>query len=88
MNLNLSADLIQNLIMFFVIGLICFVYNKPIATELSKVYSIPLKWLFGEKQWLQPLNRTIISGLRLALYGGVSIAVIVLLLTLGSILNF
>ena len=85
MNLDLSADLIQNGIMFFAIGTICFLYNKPIATELAKVYTVPLKWLFEGKEWLEPLNRTIIFGLRLALYGGVLIAVIALLLTLGSI---
>jgi len=87
MSLNLSGDLIQNLIIFSIIGTICFVYNKPIATEFAKAFLTPLRWVFGEKSWLQSLAPIVVFGLRLALYGGVFIAVIVLLLTLGSILN-
>lgn len=85
MNLNLSTYLIQNLIIFLGLGLICLIYNEQIANEVAKLYTIPIKLMFGEKEWFEKVRKIIIFGLRMALYGGVLVSVVVLLLTLGSI---
>jgi hypothetical protein len=87
MSLILSTKLIQNLIIFLGLGLICLIYNKPIANEVSKLFTVPLRFIFGEKEWFEKIRKIIIFGLRLALYGGVLVSLIVILLTLGSILK-
>ncbi|HEY0220763.1 MAG TPA: hypothetical protein VGC58_00915 [Candidatus Paceibacterota bacterium] len=87
MNLNLSTNLIQNLIIFLGLGSICLIYNKVIANEVSKLFTVPIRLMFGEKEWFEKIRKIIIFGLRMALYGGVLVSLVVLLLTLGSILR-
>lgn len=73
--------------MFFLIGVICLVYNKPIARELGKLYIYPIRLLFGEKKWIVTTQRYFILWARLTLYFGVIVSLIVIILEAINLLG-
>lgn len=70
----------SDVLLFTLMGLICFFYNKPIAQELGRINFFPIRWLFGEKKWVVAAQRYFVLFMRFTLYGGVllSLAVIIL----------
>jgi len=86
--MNLTSSVLQNIIIFSLLGFICFRYNEPVAKEMSKLFLVPLKWLIGEEgKWYRIIEKFVVLTARAVLYSGVVISVIVLLLSLATVIN-
>lgn len=75
------------LIQFLIIGIVCFVYNKPLARELARIYAAPFRWIFGEKPWVVKMTYYFSIWMRIGLYGGAVMSLVVIVLTIGNIYN-
>jgi len=64
-------------------GIILLAYNRPIASELTRLYFIPMQWIFGEKPWMIKVRKYFVIWMRFTLYGGSLIAFIIALLELA-----
>jgi len=67
-----AVIIIQSLL----IGIICLMYNKYITYELAKIFTTPLKWLWGGKMWVTKLEYCFLILMRVTLYGGVLISLL------------
>lgn len=72
----------SGILMFLLIGVICFVYNKPIAQEFGRLYLFPVRRLFGEKKWVMTTQRYFVLWARVTLYFGVLVSIVVIILEL------
>lgn len=75
----------STILQFLTIGAICFFYNKPISNELARIYLLPVRWIVGEREWLNTTHRYLTLCMRIALYGGVLMCLAVIVLEMGSI---
>jgi len=71
-----------------IIGGICLAYNKPISNEIARVSVLPIKWVIGEKHWLIKIHQYLTVCVRFTLYWGVLVALVGIVLTLGTLLHF
>lgn len=66
------------------LGIICFFFNKPIAKILSDMYVYPIRAVFGEKKWILTAERYFFVWMRITLYSGVLISLIVIFLEISG----
>jgi hypothetical protein len=75
---------VNDLISFLSIGVVCFIFNKPLAREITNLYIFPVRWLFGEKKWISIAEYYLFLWMRLTLYFGVLISLIVIFLEIAG----
>lgn len=61
---------LRTIMQALLIGTIILVYNKPIARELARIFSAPLRWIFGEKLWVTKTQEYFVIWMRITLYAG------------------
>lgn len=81
------SEILRMVLIFLAIGLVCLFYNKPIATELARIYIYPIKWIFGEKPWVRKAQNLLYFWMRYTLYFAVFISVLGIVFPFGTILK-
>ncbi|MFA6552002.1 MAG: hypothetical protein WCT19_00705 [Candidatus Paceibacterota bacterium] len=80
-----TGDSASTILRFLLLGTILFAYNKPIASELARLFLAPFRWLFGEKQWIIKAHQWLIICFRFGMYSGSIVSLFIIILEIGYI---
>jgi hypothetical protein len=80
-----STDNIITLLVAVVLCIVFVVFNKFIAELLARRYSIPIRWLFGERSWLPKIERLFLIWGRFTFYALSLFSLGLIVLTISTI---
>lgn len=72
-------------IQFVFIGFVCIFYNKSIARELARIYLTPIRWIFGERPWVNKSQQYFTIWARFTLYGIGIMSILFVVFTVAGI---